>query len=213
MIIVFDLDDTLYDETTFVRSGYKAVAAYLSTQLKIDDEQIFRELWQELQIQRNHVFNRFLEKKGALRSQLVKRCLSIYRSHDPKIVLYPEARACLERFKDSPLYVVTDGNKIVQKRKFLALGLEKYIRRCMCTYAFGISHSKPSPYCFEKICQLEKVDPSQVMYVADNPAKDFVGIKPLGFKTVRVLKGAYSSMKVEPRFDADRIISDLSELN
>ena len=34
MIIVFDLDDTLYEEITYVRSGFKAVASYLSQTYK-----------------------------------------------------------------------------------------------------------------------------------------------------------------------------------
>ncbi|WP_214515343.1 hypothetical protein, partial [Mycobacterium tuberculosis] len=29
MIVVFDLDDTLYDELTYVQSGFQAVAGYL----------------------------------------------------------------------------------------------------------------------------------------------------------------------------------------
>jgi putative hydrolase of the HAD superfamily len=56
------------------------------------------------------------------------------------------------------------------------------------------------------------VDPSEVVYIGDNPTKDFVGIKPLGFKTVRVLKSPFGSMKVESRYDADIVISDLSKL-
>jgi putative hydrolase of the HAD superfamily len=44
MIIVFDLDDTLYEEITYVRSGFKAVANYLSKNYKIETtEKIFIE--------------------------------------------------------------------------------------------------------------------------------------------------------------------------
>lgn len=213
LVLVFDLDDTLYPELTFVYSGFRAVSRYLSPIIHLSEEEIFQGLKQELVIQRTMVFNRFLAKHGKETKKLVNNCLSIYRLHEPKIELYPEAVACLTRYKALPLYVVTDGNKIVQKRKFIALGLASMVRRCFCTYQYGLHRSKPSPYCFERICQLEKVQPDQVVYIADNPAKDFVGIKPLGFHTVRVLTGAHKDVRVGSSFEAQFQIKDLSQLD
>ncbi len=212
MVIVFDLDDTLYPEITFVYSGFNAVAHYLSPLLHLSAEQIFGELVQELQFQRTDVFDRFLEEKGIKSRRLIVRCLSVYRQHDPDIRLFPEAEACLARFKNFPLYVVTDGNKLVQKKKFLALGLALKVRGCLCTHLYGKHSSKPSPYCFQKICQLEKVLPSEVVYIADNPRKDFIGLKPLGFHTIRVLTGPYRDEIVDPTYDAEIKILNLNEL-
>ena len=212
MVIVFDLDDTLYPDISFVLSGFKAVAIYLSPLLGLASEDIQKELEQELKVQRSGVFDRFLQRQQKYSKQLVAKCLSIYRQHDPDIQLYPEADACLKRFEGDLLYVVTDGNKWVQKRKFLALGLATRVRKCLCTYAYGLKHSKPSPYCFLKICQWEKVKPEEVVYVADNPYKDFVGIKPLGFQTIRVLTGPYCHVQLTSEYEADRTIKDLSEL-
>lgn len=213
MIIVFDLDDTLYPEITFVYSGLRAVSIFLTPILGMSEEEIFLGLQQELFIQRSKVFDRFLEKLGKRNQTLVTKCLSIYRSHEPAISLYPEAESCLNHFRDRPLYVVTDGNKIVQKRKFQALGLSSRIKRCFCTYQYGLIHSKPSPFCFEMICNLEQVSPSAVVYVADNPAKDFVGIKPLGFHTIRVLTGGHKDVKVDRSYDAELHIDHLGQLN
>ena len=52
MIIVFDLDDTLYDEITYVRSSLFKVAVYLSEKYNIDKDIIYVDL------------NDVLEKKG-----------------------------------------------------------------------------------------------------------------------------------------------------
>lgn len=212
VIIVFDLDDTLYDELSFVRSGFSAVADFLSPILNKPRDMIFKGLCEELLMQRHHVFDRFLAKQGVNSRQMVKRCLSVYRGHEPQISLYPQARKCLERLQKFPLYIVTDGNKLVQKRKYLALGLDRYVKRCFFTYAHGLHRGKPSPYCFERICQIENVPPSDIVYVADNPHKDFVGIKPLGFQTVRVLTGPYRNDQVEKNYDADLSIPDLDAL-
>ena len=212
MVIVFDLDDTLYEDRSFVLSGFNAVAHYLAPILLLDQSFIYNQLELELAQNRNEVFNRFLSKLGINEKRLIAKCLSVYRGHDPKICLYPEANACLNRLNQFPLYVVTDGNKIVQKKKFLALGLSDRIKKCLCTYAYGIQHSKPSPYCFFKICLLEKVNPSEVIYIADNPKKDFIGIKPLGFHTIRVLTGPYSKMIVDSKNEAEIVVENLDKI-
>ena len=212
MVIVFDLDDTLYDDRSFVLSGFHAVARYLAPLLNKDEAWIRGQLEGELQQDRNHVFNRFLQALGISDKKLIRKCVSVYRGHDPVINLYPDAQACLSRLSRFPLYVVTDGNKQVQKRKFLALGLSGVIKKCLCTHVYGIKHSKPSPYCFQVICSLEKVVPSQVVYIADNPYKDFIGIKPLGFHTIRVLTGHYGNSIVSPEYDAELTVKNLNEV-
>ncbi len=38
--VVFDMDDTLYDEMTFVQSGFRSVAQYLSTRFNLDKGEV-----------------------------------------------------------------------------------------------------------------------------------------------------------------------------
>jgi putative hydrolase of the HAD superfamily len=213
MVIIFDLDDTLYEELSFVRSGFRAVADYLHPFINLSTKQIVDALNAELKVQREEVFDRFLLKQGIKNQKMIKCCVSVYRGHEPSLNLFPEARACLARLHDYPLYIVTDGNQLVQRKKFLALGLDLLVRRCFFTYAHGLHRRKPSPYCFEKICQIEQVSPSSVVYIADNPHKDFVGIKPLGFQTIRVLTGPYRKDQVSESYDAHLTIPNLQALN
>lgn len=211
-VFVFDLDDTLYDEKQFVYGGFKAVAAFLSPLLSLSRETVLRRLKQEVQQSRDQVFDRLLQKQGIYSKKLVKECLRLYRSHPPRLKLTPAAKKCLNRLKSYPLYVVTDGNKQVQKRKFEALGLTNLIKRCLCTHAFGLRHQKPSPYCFQLICRLEKVRPAQVTYVADNPHKDFITLKKLGFNTIRLLTGPYRDLRLASTYEAAHHIHSLNEL-
>lgn len=213
MVVVFDLDDTLFDERSFLLSGFRVVAQYLGKKYDLEKNLVYCELQQELAMNRNEVFNRFLVKKGLFTQKLVKECLSVYRRHKPNIHLFPDADDCLKRFKGFPLYVVTDGNKIVQMNKFLALGLEDRVKKCICTSAYGLEHAKPSPYCFLKICEWERMSPKDVVYIADNPKKDFVGIKSLGFKTIRLLRGAYKNLVVIPQYEADEKVTSLDEVS
>ncbi len=213
MVIIFDLDDTLYEELLFVRSGFRAVADYLSPIVGLPQNQIVEALNAELKIQREKVFDRYLLKQGIQTQKMIKNCISVYRGHEPSLSLFPEAHTCLVRLHNYPLYIVTDGNQLVQRKKFYALGLDLFVRRCFFTYAHGLHRRKPSPYCFEKICELERVSPSSVVYIADNPHKDFVGIKPLGFQTIRVLTGPYGHDKVEEAYDAHLTVPNLQAIN
>lgn len=211
-VIVFDLDDTLYEELQYVRSGHKAVAQFLAPILQQDSETIFLQLQDALKLGREGAFDRVLSLYKKTSKRLIASCLQVYRQHDPKISLYPLALSCFEQLKDYPLYVVTDGNIRVQRRKCRALGLDLFMKRCICSWAYGRKFGKPSPHCFLKICSWEKVMPKEVVYVSDNPHKDFVGIKPLGFRTIRVQTGPYSQLAFPTAYDAEVTISNLMQM-
>ncbi len=213
MVITFDLDDTLYDELTYVRSGFRAVASYLAQTYHLDADAVFTVAWRVLEEKgRGAVFNETLARYGLLSQRRVAQCLTVYRNHTPDIHLFPEAERALNRFADQPLYLVTDGNKLVQFRKIQALGIAGRFRRLFITRRFGIHREKPSTYCFERIAQLERVPFSQIFYIGDNPRKDFVGIKPLGCPTVRVRSGQYQHLDYGPDHEAGLVVDSLDDL-
>ncbi len=213
MIIVFDLDNTLYDELTYVRSGFWAVSRHLAHQFGLAEAEVFDYLTSIHTYGRGQLFNDALQHFGIFNPTRVRECIRVYRTHHPSIRLNPDAEACLKRLGRKPFYIVTDGNKTVQYNKLQSLGLTKKARFCYLTYRYGIRHSKPSPYCFLKICERDNVSPQQVVYIADNPHKDFVGIKPLGFKTIRILQGPFKDTRLSPDYEAHREITSLDELD
>ncbi len=212
MVIVFDLDDTLYDETTYVKSGFKAVASFLHTTYQLPAKEVYLDLLAELEKGRGSIFDSVLKKKHIFSEKLTRKCVTVYRFHKPEIKLDTVVVNCLKRFKGYPVYIVTDGNKIVQHNKIKALGLDKKVKGFYITHRYGVQYAKPSSYCFLKICEREKTTPDQVVYIADNLHKDFVGIKPLGFKTIRMLTGPYANIQKHESYHADMKISSLDEL-
>ncbi len=212
MIIVFDLDDTLYDEKTFFHSGMNAIVDYLSNEYGIPKKNLLRFLKKRIKQKRIQIIDDLLKNFNIYSKTKVKKCLSIYRKHSPKIQLSNDAKSCLKNLKKFSCYIVTDGNKIVQLNKIRALKLEKLMKKCFLTSNYGLKNAKPSPYCFMKICNLENVKPQDIMYVGDNPNKDFIGIKPLGFKTIRVLTGRYKNLKKSKKFESEIAINSLSKL-
>jgi putative hydrolase of the HAD superfamily len=213
MILVFDLDDTLYEEITFVKSGFRAVAQHLEKIYNIPQQPSYQYmLIGKLDGGRGRIFDDVLLKYGVYTKKAVHQCLSVYRHHKPSIELDPQADACLRRLAYYPIYIVTDGNKLVQKNKLETLKLYGRTKFCFRTYQYGLKHSKPSPYCFLSICKRENASPDRVVYIGDNPNKDFVGIRPLGFRTIRLLKGQFAGVEKAPEFEADHQIHSLDEL-
>lgn len=213
MVLIFDLDDTLYEEIRYVQSGFRAVAAHLQARYALDAAACYEAMLGTLEERgRGAVFNAILDRHGLLSKGRVRECVSVYRLHSPDIQLPDVSLRCLQRFADLPKYVVTDGNKEVQARKVAALGVEQYLRKALLTGRYGNQHAKPSPYCFQKIIQREHIAPQQAVYIGDNPHKDFVGIKPLGFKTIRIRQGMFAALSKSAEYEADVEIQSLDEL-
>ena len=214
MIIVFDLDDTLYEEMTFVRGGMLAVANFLKEKIQEKESSIYDELIHILKTKgRNKIFDNLLLKKNKYTKLLVSQCVNTYRYHCPIIKLYPEAKEFLKAHQDKPLYLVTDGHKIVQSNKVKSLNLEKYFKKIFITHRYGIKNSKPSLYCFEKIKKLEQCNWDDLVYIGDNPNKDFISLNKVNAKTIRLLKGNYSDIIVTKKFEARKSITSLKQLN
>jgi putative hydrolase of the HAD superfamily len=213
VIIVFDLDEVLYDEKTYVISGFRAVSEFLEKDEAIPKKIIFEYLKRRLKNGRERIFNDLLDNFRIYSQKNLKKCISVYRTHTPKIKLYSDAKDCLKRLKNYPLYIVTDGNKMVQKNKIKALNLENHVKKTILTSNYGLRNSKPSTFCFQKICDMEKTSPTNLVYIGDDPHKDFVGLKREGFKTIRLFKGRFKNERLSKEFEADYKIKSLKEIN
>lgn len=214
MIIVFDLDDTLYPEITYVKSGIRAVSVFLAENYQLSEKQLNLEMNAFLNENgRNLMFNNILSKYGLNKRYIVDKCLSVYRSHNPDISLYKEAKLCLEKLNHFSKYLVTDGNIKVQRKKILALELTHYFKKTIPTYQYGQKYSKPSTYCFDKIRNLEKIfNNSDLVYIGDNPYKDFINLKKSGYNTIRVLTGGYKDVRLSSEYEATININSLIDL-
>jgi putative hydrolase of the HAD superfamily len=50
------------------------------------------------------------------------------------------------------------------------------------------------------------------VYIGDDPRKDFRGIRPLGFRTIRLRRGAHAGQEVGADLDAECETRDLREV-
>jgi putative hydrolase of the HAD superfamily len=96
-VVVFDLDDTLYPECEFVKSGFRAVSAHL-LESGVSGEDLFGRLWETFcRGVRGTVFNEVLSGAGvACDEDLVRTMVDVYRLHAPVLCLYPDAADLLK---------------------------------------------------------------------------------------------------------------------
>ncbi len=215
MVLIFDLDDTLYDEITYVMSGLRAVARFGQDAFGWNAEESLTQMQTYLHLHgRGNVFDEWLKSNGRCSGSNVATCVRIYRHHQPEIKLSPLAVSVLKNYYGHcPMYLVTDGHKVVQEKKVKALEITDLFKRILITHRFGIRHAKPSLHCFEVIRKAEQCPWSEMIYVGDNPAKDFVNLNHMGALTVRVSTGSHASVIALPSHDARVTIPDLGSLS
>lgn len=195
--IVLDIDDTLYLERDYVRSGFHAISPIVSP----DFGQV---AWQLFEAgERGNIFNLALDKLHISCSpELVKRLVEAYRSHRPDIQLLPDASDFVERHRSKIAGFVTDGPLASQTAKASALGLPELGPVCF-TESLGPGKGKPCVEGFLWVAAQRAFD--AYVYVADNPLKDFQGPRELGWKVVRIRRqgGLHFETPFEGRLDAE----------
>ncbi len=176
--VIFDLDDTLYAEKQYVRSGFRAVARYLGN---AGGE---RRLWEHFLAGRNAV-DALLEELG--QQDRKDQCLDAYRTHMPDIELYEGAEELIRRLKGAGIRVgiITDGRVEGQRNKLKALGLNELVEDIIITDELGgESFRKPNDIAF-RIMQCRWGIPfEEMVYIGDNLYKDFQAPRQLGMESI-----------------------------
>lgn len=178
---IFDLDDTLYSEKDYVRSGYKAVALEFPQINAMADK-----LWKVFE-RGGKAFDEVLESENVLSNETKFKCLKIYRNHKPNISLYSGVLEMLSRIKQrgKKLGIITDGRSEGQRSKIEALGIESLFDKIIITDELGgTEFRKPNPEAFIKMEECFDTPYEQMLYVGDNINKDFIAPQQLGMKSI-----------------------------
>jgi putative hydrolase of the HAD superfamily len=204
--IVLDVDDTLYLERDYVRSGFRAVGVWASARLGVED--LHERAWRLFEAgSRGHIFDDCLRQVGVDASPAtVAEMVSVYRQHRPDITLTPDALRFLKALSGkTALAIVTDGPLESQTAKVEALELKRWADEIVLTAAHGPRFHKPSCRAFEMVSARIGVTGARCAYIADNPSKDFAGPKSLGWTTIRIKRdgGLHSSLRSDRNVDVE----------
>ena len=161
-LIILDLDDTLYSERDFERSGFRAILDTLDVSHQVHIDELI-----ELSLQGQDIFAR-LNFDENLRNV----AMSIYRGHTPKISLYPDASMFIDQAlaNNCLLAIATEGRSVTQRNKIAALGLVDKVAHILISEEVGVRKIEPS--FFSDLMPLSEEHPC--VMIGDNPVKDFV---------------------------------------
>ena len=173
--VIFDLDDTLYSEKEYVKSGFRAVSDYLGGGYE-------NRLWEFFESGRPAI-DEMLKELG--RENEKDEILNVYRFHEPHIQLYDGVAELIKQLKSRSIKVgiITDGRPEGQRNKIVALGLS--VDDIIITDELGgPQFRKPCDIAFRIMATRWRMNPENIVYVGDNAKKDFQAPQQLGLKGI-----------------------------
>lgn len=189
--VIFDLDDTLISEKDYIKSGFKEISKNIEEIYKIDAEETFNELMKLSKVESKNVFNRFFDNhKIEYTKEDIKEFLNIYRNHIPNIEFYEDAIQLIEKLKEKNIKVgvITDGYIVSQKAKLKAINAYEIFDYIIITEELGREFWKPHPKAFEIMKEKLNVKFNEMIYVGDNPEKDFFIGDIYPINTIRIVR-------------------------
>ena len=214
--VIFDLDDTLISEYDYIKSGYKVISKKIKEDYNIEhsENEVFNIILEAFKVDSKNVFNRLLDElKLEYNQEYIMELVKTYREHIPDIKFFDDVMPCLSQLheKGIKLGIITDGYAITQKNKLKALNAFELFDKIIITDELGKEYWKPNPKAFEMMKEYFNIEYEEMMYVGDNPKKDFYIKKYYPVKTVRVYRenGVYTEAEYFEGITEDIKLSNL----
>lgn len=209
-LFVFDLDDTLYSERSYVYSALRYAGDVIKHYygLSLAAESLIR-FYNDGVPDPIGAFWKEADLPETAKAQMV----AAMRAHLPAISLRPGAvyiLAALQR-RNLPFAILTDGRSITQRAKIAALGCS---HSAYISISEEVGYAKTNPLRFQQIAA--HFQDMRYLYVGDNPAKDFLVPNSLGWTTVMLTDDGDNIHSQHGNYGknycAHKSISDLQEL-
>lgn len=176
-VIVFDLDDTLYNEMEYLRSAYIEIAKGLQP---MGWQSLFSRMY-SLFRSKEDVFEFLASKYDVGKTAL----LGQYRGHKPVIHLFEGVLETIHQIKakNGKLGIITDGRSSTQRAKLAALGLTPLVDIIIISEEIGTEKPHENNY-----LAIEKAfENHSYLYMADNLRKDFISPNIRGWQTIGLI--------------------------
>ena len=223
--IVFDLDDTLYDQVVPFREAYEEL---FGSRFDINIEELF--------LARHHRSDEVYHL--AVRGDITMEEMYIYRSAKPfedlgYTISEKEAlefqHAYAERQKHLkisekmaeiltelnrmriPVGIISNGPAEHQRKKIRAMGLMNWIMEEHIIVSGDDGISKPEKHIFERARKVLGLKPEEMIMVGDSMPNDIKGAKNAGWKTVWLKRREWEKTDQEELY-ADYIVQTENEL-
>lgn len=228
-VVLFDLDDTLFDHRGSVRSG---ITAHRGAHGLVGDDDVEFARWNALEELHYHRYltgeldfleqrraraRGFLEPHGHILDDAgADAWFGAYLTHyESTWQLHPDAADCLDRLdaRGIPLGIITNGDISFQGAKLAGLGITDRFEHVIASGTVGVA--KPDARIFELACELFEVPVDRALYVGDRLHTDAIGAAGAGLRGVWIDRsGAASAEQLDEAGAAGaRVIHTLDELD
>lgn len=212
-VVAFDLDDTLFREREFCRSGFRFLCDPARYKVIKDYDGVRPESLQNLTAEMESLltarqnpfdaFENFFKPLALQKGEIwnLDRHIQVYRNHVPSsLELLPGVKEILDSLQKRgvKMALVTDGRSTTQRIKIKSLGLDKYIAPDMIFISEETGFDKHNREMFASIVRAWP-EARCFYYIGDNPLKDFYYPNLLGWKTILV---PYDEDNVHPLSEA-----------
>lgn len=216
-LVIFDLDDTLISEAEYVKSGYNVVSKHIEDKFNINSNEAFNKLWFLFEKREKNTFNKLLDEyMVSYTKEDITEIVNIYRNHMPNISFFDDVIPVLEELKKRNIHtgIISDGYLVTQKNKLEVLNEYNKFDYIILTDELGKEYWKPNPKAFQMMLDRFNLNPEEVIYVGDNPKKDFYIKKIMPVKTVKIERenALYINENYMEEIKEDIVIKNLFEL-
>lgn len=197
-VIVFDLDDTLYNELDYLKSAYIEISKEVQPN---NWKQLYTRLF-SLYRNKQDVFD-FISITFRLdKKELIQK----YRNHIPNISPFYGVIDTLQKVKNrkGKLAIITDGRSVTQRNKLKKLGLLPYFDHIIISEEIGTE--KPNELNFKNV--EAHFNLKTYYYIADNFKKDFITPKKLGWKTIALIDNGLNIHSHAHTYTGEEYLSD-----
>jgi putative hydrolase of the HAD superfamily len=201
--VLFDLDDTLHDDTSAYRRAARVVAETIARQHQIDAQALFdaydgtamgfwasltaEHLTRAIADERERMWYEALRMVGLDDRELARRASQVYlEARADALVLAPGAVDLLAalRTRGCKLGLVTNGFAATHHEKIDRLGLRERMDGFFLADEVGMV--KPDPDLFRHACATLGSEPQRTAMVGDRYERDVRGAREVGLFTVLV---------------------------
>jgi putative hydrolase of the HAD superfamily len=218
MLILFDIDDTLLDDTAATSAGARALHQSVVSSLPVEE---FLARWGEA-LERH--FGRYLagevsfqdQRRARIREMVdftptdaeADRIFAIYlAAYEAGWSLFPDVKVCLDRLSSShSLGIVSNGEVQQQRRKLARTGIVGRFECILISEECGFA--KPSKEIFLRACDIVGESSTNAVYVGDRYDVDAQGARAAGLVGVWLDRQARAMAHHQPP-----LIRGLAELS
>ncbi len=201
--VLFDLDDTLHDDTAAYQEAARLVAVDVARERPIDPAALLAAyvaeasaFWKKLSVEhltagiidtRAQMWHDALLAVGIDDVALSERCAHDYgRYRSDVLELSPGALDCIEtlRARGCTLGIVTNGFAATHHEKIARLGITDHFDALFLADEMGMV--KPDPAVFRHACEVLGSPPARTAMVGDRYDRDIIGAQQCGLYTVLI---------------------------